>query len=81
MCDVQGNFFREGGVLSYSVDPRELGVRGAFYVDRILRGAKPAELPIEQPSRFELIVNQKRAKLIGLTVPASIQLRADRVIE
>jgi putative ABC transport system substrate-binding protein len=81
MCDVAGNFFLAGGLLSYSVDFRELGVRGAAFVDRILRGAKPGELPIEQPTRFELVVNLKRAKAIGMTVPSSILVRADRVIE
>jgi putative tryptophan/tyrosine transport system substrate-binding protein len=81
MCDVAGNFFHAGGVLSYSVDFRELGVRGASFVDRILRGAKPGELPIEQPTRFELVVNLKRAKAIGLAIPPSILARADRVIE
>ena len=81
MCDVAGNFFQAGGVLSYTVDFKELGVRGASFVDRILRGAKPGELPIEQPTRFELVVNARRAKAIGMTIPASILLRADRVIE
>ena len=81
MCDVVGNFFAAGGVLSYSVDFRELGVRAAAFVDRIFRGAKPAEMPIEQPRRFELVVNMKRARLIGMSVPPSILTRADRVIE
>jgi putative tryptophan/tyrosine transport system substrate-binding protein len=81
MCDVAGNFFAAGGVISYSVDFRELGVRGAAFVDRILRGAKPAEMPIEQPRRFELVVSLKRARLIGMTIPRSILTRADRVIE
>jgi putative ABC transport system substrate-binding protein len=81
MCDVTGNFFAAGGVLSYSVDFRELGVRGAGYVDRILRGAKPGDLPIEQPTRFELVLNLKRAKQIGMAVPPALLARADRVIE
>jgi putative tryptophan/tyrosine transport system substrate-binding protein len=81
MCDVAGNFFLAGGVLSYTVDFKELGVRGASFVDRILRGAKPGELPIEQPTRFELVANARRAKAIGMTIPASILLRVDRVIE
>jgi putative ABC transport system substrate-binding protein len=81
MCDVAGNFFLAGGVLSYTVDFKELGVRGASFVDRILRGAKAGDLPIEQPTRFELVVNARRAKTIGMTIPASILQRADRVIE
>jgi putative ABC transport system substrate-binding protein len=81
MCDVAGNFFATGGVLSYSVDWRELGARSAGHVDRILRGAKPGELPIEQPTRFELVLNLKRAKLIGMAIPPAIVARADRVIQ
>ena len=81
VCDVAGNFFMAGGVLAYSVDFRELGVRGAAFVDRILRGAKPGELPIEQPTRFELVVNLKRARTIGRSVPTALLARADRVID
>jgi len=81
MSDVAGVFFLAGGVLSYSVDFKELGVRAASFVDRILRGAKPGELPIEQPTRFELVINLKRAKAIGMAIPPSILVRADRVIE
>jgi len=81
VCEVAGVFFQAGGVLSYSPDFGELGVRAASFVDRILRGAKAGDLPIEQPTRFQLVVNLKRAKTIGLTVPASLLLRADRVIE
>lgn len=81
VCDVAGVFFHAGGVLSYSPDFGELGARAASFVDRILRGAKAGDLPIEQPTRFELVVNMKRASSIGMTVPASLLLRADRVIE
>ena len=81
MCDLAGLFFQTGGVLAYSVDIAELGMRGASFVDRILRGANPAELPIEQPTRFQLIVNAKRAKALGIAVPAALLTRADRVIE
>ena len=70
------------GVLFAHSSSRESEFRkAANYVDRILRGAKPAELPIEQPSRFELVINLKTAKALGITVPPSVLLRADRVIE
>ena len=71
----------EGGLISYGIDNRDLFRRAAPYVDRILRGARPAELPVQQPTRFELIVNLKTAKALGLRVPQSILLRADGVIE
>jgi putative ABC transport system substrate-binding protein len=74
-------FAREGGLLSYGADPIDPVRRAATYVDRILRGAKPAELPVQLPTKFEMIVNLKTAKALGLTVPQSILLRADEVIE
>ena len=80
MCDIAGIFFQTGGVLAYSVDLAELGARGASFVDRILRGANPAELPIEQPTRFQLIVNARRAKALGFEIPGALLTRADRVI-
>jgi putative ABC transport system substrate-binding protein len=72
---------REGGLLSYGPDRPDLFHRAASYVDRILRGAKPAELPVQLPTKFEMAVNLKTAKTLGITVPPSILLRADEVIE
>jgi putative ABC transport system substrate-binding protein len=75
------DFARDGGLLSYGVDLIDIFRRAATYVDRILRGAKPAELPVQLPTKFEMVVNLKTAKALGLTVPQSILLRADEVIE
>jgi putative ABC transport system substrate-binding protein len=71
----------EGGLISYGVDTVDLFRRAAGYVDRMLRGTKPAELPVQLPTKFELVVNLKTAKALGLEVPPSILLRADQVIE
>jgi putative ABC transport system substrate-binding protein len=74
-------YSREGGLLSYGPDIVDIYRRSASYVDRILRGTKPAELPVQLPTKFEMVLNAKTAKALGLTVPQSILLRADEVIE
>jgi putative ABC transport system substrate-binding protein len=75
------NFARDGGLLSYGADPVDTFRRAATYVDRILRGAKPGDLPVQFPTKYEMAVNRRTATALGLAIPPSILLRADEMIE
>jgi putative tryptophan/tyrosine transport system substrate-binding protein len=70
-----------GGLLAYALNLSDVARRGAVYIDRILKGAKPADLPVEEPAKYELLINLKTAKALGLTIPPSLLARADQVIE
>ena len=75
------DYVEAGGLVSYSANEAERFRRAATYVDKILKGAKPADLPMEQPTKFEFVINLKTAKQIGLTIPPNVLARADRIIK
>ena len=78
---IESSFVAAGGLFSYGSDPLDTILQSLIQVDKVLRGRKPTEIPIEMPTRFDLVINQKTARMLGLTVPASILLRSYQVID
>jgi putative ABC transport system substrate-binding protein len=76
-----GEYVNTGGLISYGANFPDLFRRGGDYVDKILRGTKPADIPVEQPTKFDLVINLKTAKALGLTIPQSVRLQANEVIQ
>ena len=75
------DFVEAGGLMAYGTSLGELGRRAAYFVDKLFKGARPADLPVEEPRKFEFVINLKTAKALGLTIPPSLLARADQVIE